>query len=487
MPATVYLVGAGPGDPELLTLKGRRVLALADVVLFDHLANDALLQFAPAHAKRIYVGKKKADHAFSQAEISAMLVGYARDGKTVVRLKGGDPFLFGRGGEEVEALAEAGVPFEVVPGVTSPLGIAAYCGVPLTHREHTSVVTLFTGHDVARIDWRSVAGGETLVIYMGLTNLPQIVERLIAHGRNPATPSMAVRWATRPDQQTVIAPLHELPAAVSQAKLKPPATVIIGDVVALSPRLGWYERLPLFGQKIVVTRAAEQAGAFAARLHELGAHVIEWPTIAIEPAADYAPLDQAIAHLESYDWLIFTSVNGVRFFFDRLDRSPRDLRSLRARLCAIGPATRHALEQLHLKVDLTPAQYVAESLLEALAGSEIAGKRFLLPRAAVARDVIPNQLREQGAHVDVVEAYRTVMPDHARDPLPATPDWITFTSSSTVRNFIEAQGAGALAGVRIASIGPITTQTIREFGLEVAAEARPYTVDGLLSALLEKV
>ena len=481
----VYLVGAGPGDPELLTLKGKRVLGEADAVLFDHLASEELLALAPASAERVYVGKKKSEHAFGQDEICAMLVERARAGKTVVRLKGGDPFIFGRGGEEVEALAGAGIPFEVVPGVTSPLGIAAYCGVPLTHREHTSVVTMFTGHDVEKIDWRSVSGAETLVIFMGLSNLKVIVERLIAHGRAPETPAMAVRWATRPDQQTVSSALADLPRVVAEVKMKPPATIVIGGVVELREKLGWYERLPLYGRTVVVTRAAEQAGGLAARLRQLGARVIEWPTIAIGPAASYAALDGAIARLESYDWLIFTSVNGVRCFVERLDGSQRDWRALRGRLCAIGPATRRALEQLHLKVDVTPAEYVAESLLEAFSKDDLTGKRVLLPRAAVARDVIPEELRRRGALIDVVEAYRTGMPEQARQPLPAKPDWITFTSSSTVRNFVEAQGVGVLEGVSIASIGPVTSETVRQYGLTVTVEAKPYTIDGLLNTLIQ--
>jgi len=414
-----------------------------------------------------------------------MLIERARAGRVVVRLKGGDPFIFGRGGEEVEALAEAGIPFEVVPGVTSPLGIAAYCGVPLTHREHTSVVTMFTGHDVERIDWRSVSGAETLVVFMGLSNLAVIVERLLANGRAPETPAMAVRWATRPDQQTVASALVDLPRAVAEAQMKPPATIVIGGVVELRDKLGWFERLPLFGRTIIVTRASEQAGGFAARLRQSGARVIEWPTIAIRPASSFQALDEAIARLESYDWVSFTSVNGVRCFVERLDGSGRDLRALRGRLCAIGPATRRALERLHLKVDLMPDEYVAESLLHAFEKENLAGKRVLLPRAAIARDLIPEELRRRGVFIDVVEAYRTEMPEQARQPLPARPDWITFTSSSTVRNFVEAQGVGVLDGVSIASIGPVTSGTVRQYGLRVAAEAKPYTIDGLLNALLQ--
>jgi uroporphyrinogen III methyltransferase / synthase len=485
----VYLVGAGPGDPELITLKGRRLLERADAVLYDHLANEALLNFAPPHAERLYVGKKKSDHEFSQAEICAMLIERARRGITVVRLKGGDPFLFGRGGEEAEALAEAGIPFEVVPGVTTPLGIAAYTGLPLTHREHTSAVTFVTGHAVRAIDWDRVGHAETLVIFMGLTTFADISRELIARGRAPETPAMAVRWATRPDQETIVGTLATLPGLIVQRGMKPPATIILGEVVQLREKLNWYERLPLFGQRIVVTRASGQAGALASRLELLGAAAIDLPTIEIQPAADYGPLDQAIAQLASYDWLIFTSANGVRAFVERMDRSAADLRTLRARLCAIGPATRAAIEALHLKVDLMGTEYVAEGLLKAFEGNPLAGARILLPRAAVARDLIAVELVRRGAQVDVVEAYRTALPqdaaERAREIFGGSrkPDWIAFTSSSTVRNFVSVAGAEALAGVRVASIGPVTSQTARELGIEVAVEARTFTIDGLVEAL----
>ena len=484
----VYLIGAGPGDPELLTLKGRRILEQADAVFYDHLAPAALLAFAPPHAERLYVGKKKSAHAFTQEEICAMLIERARRGLTVVRLKGGDPFLFGRGGEEAEALAEAGIPFEVVPGVTTPLGIAAYTGVPLTHREHTSAVTFVTGHAVETIDWGKIGHAETLVIFMGLTTFADIARELMARGRSPATPAMAVRWATRPDQETLTGTLATLPALIARRGMKPPATIILGEVVRLRDRLNWYERLPLFGKRIVVTRARGQADALSARLHALGAAVIELPTIEIRAAADYGPLDAAIADLASYDWLIFTSANGVRFFVERLDRSGRDLRALRAQICAIGPATRAAVEALHLKVDLMGQEYVAEGLLAAFAPYDLAGKRILLPRAAVARDLVPTELTRRGARVDVVEAYRTAVPADAAaqiaEAFRAQPDCITFTSSSTVQNFAAAAGTASLAGVNVVSIGPVTTSTARRLGIAVTAEARVFTIDGLVEAVL---
>jgi uroporphyrinogen III methyltransferase / synthase len=485
----VYLVGAGPGDPGLITVKGRKILERADSVLYDHLASGRLLDLAPATAERVYVGKKRSKHEFSQDEIAEMLIERARRGWNVVRLKGGDPFIFGRGGEEIEALAAAGIPFEIVPGVTTPLGIAAYTGVPLTHREHTSAVTFVTGHSVEAIDWSKVGASETIVLFMGVVNFPAIARELIRHGRSPKTPAMAVRWATRPDQHTIVGTLADLPGLIEHDALRPPATIVIGEVVALRQRFNWFERLPLFGQRIVVTRDRRQAMELAEPLEALGAETVLLPMIEIRPPVEADALNRAIEHLPDYDWILFTSVNGVRCFVEALDRSQRDLRALRAKLCAIGPATRAAVEALHLHVDRMPEEYVAESLLEALAGDDLKGKRILLPRAAVARDLVPVALRERGAIVDVVEAYRTVVPEDAsarvRELLEHKPDWITFTSSSTVKNFLAAAGREALRGVKIASIGPITSATAREHGLTVDVEANPHTIEGLVETLLK--
>ena len=466
----VYLVGAGPGDPGLITVKGRRLLESADAVLFDNTTPAALLALAPAQAERICAGAK------SQDEICAMLIDRARRGWNVVRLEGGDPFLCGRGGEEAEALAGAGVPFEIVPGVTVAQGIAAYTGVPLTRGKRTSAVTFATGN--------AAGAAETLVVCEGLAALAGI-----ARGRDGGTPAMAVRCATRAGQRTLTGTLATLPEIVERNGMEPPATIIVGEVVRLREKLNWYERLPLFGQRIVVTRAAGQAGALRARIEALGAGVIEMPTIEIQPAADYGPLDQAIAQLASYDWLIFTSANGVRAFLDRMDRSAADFRALRASICAIGPATRATIEALHLKVDLMGTEYVAESLLQAFENHPLEGTRILLPRAAVARDLIPVELARRGAQVDVVEAYRTVVPEDAARRASEIfggspkPDWIAFTSSSTVQNFVSVAGAEALAGVRVASIGPVTSRAARDLGIEVAVEARAFTIDGLVEAL----
>jgi uroporphyrinogen III methyltransferase / synthase len=480
----VYLVGAGPGDPELITLKGRRVLSLADSVLYDHLANPALLDLAPASAERLYVGKKRSQHLFTQAEICSLLIERAQAGKTVVRLKGGDPFIFGRGGEEVEALAAAGVPFEVVPGVTAPLGLAAYCGVPLTHRSHTSVVTFLTGHSVAAIDWSKVGTAETLVVFMGLEHIDDIVREVLRNGRAPGTPAMAVRWATRPDQRSVAGRLEDLPRLVHEHGLKPPATLLIGEVVDLREQLGWFEKLPLFGQRIAVTRARAQAGEVVSMLAELGADVCAVPVIELRP------VEGALPDVAGYDWVIFTSANAVEFFMARVRASGRDARAIRGQVCAIGTATRDALAAFGITPDLVPDDAIAEGVVEALKNHDMAGKRVLLPRAAEAREVIPEALRTRGAVVDIVDAYRNVVPDDAAESVREAwrkrkPDWITFTSGSTVKNFLAVAPAGSLEGVRVASIGPATSKVARQHGLEVHAESRVSNMEGLVQAIVE--
>ncbi len=486
-PGKVYLIGAGPGDPRLITVRGRDLIARADVILYDNLAPTSLLDLAPPESDKIYVGKKRAQHHLSQDEINRLLIDKARAGLLVARLKGGDPYIFGRGGEEGQALADAGIPFEIVPGVSSATGVAAYAGFPLTHRDWTPAVTFVTGHEADRVDWNRLGHTETLVIFMGLTTFESIAERLIAAGRSPETPAAAVRWGTRPDQQTVTGTIADLAARIAAAHLKPPALLVVGEVVSLRDRLDWFERLPLFGKRIVVTRPREQGQAVADRLRELGAEPILLPAIEIQPPEDFSPLDQAIERLETYDWLLFTSQNGVARFTERLDRSSRDLRAVAGKIAAIGPATAAALGALHLKVDLMPDEYVAESVLAAM-GSEVAGKRILLARAAVARDILPRELERRGAQVDVVPAYRSVAPpclaEDAQRLLPEA-DWITFTSSSTVTNLVEAAGVDLLREPKLASIGPITSKTLLDHGLEAAVEAEPYTMEGLLAAIVK--
>ena len=479
----VALVGAGPGDPGLVTVRGLECIRRADVIFYDNLAAPALLVHARPECEKIYVGKKRTEHALTQEQINALLVEHARAGRRVVRLKGGDPFLFGRGGEEAEALAEAGIPFEVVPGVSSAMGAAAYAGIPLTHREHTSAVTFVTGHAVEKIDWRRVGASETIVVFMGLVTFGEIAKRLIEAGRPPATPAVAVRWATRADQRTICGTLGDLAERIAEAGLKPPTLIVVGEVVRLREKLDWFEHLPLFGKTVVVTRAREQAGVLAGKLRELGARVVDIPTIEIQPPSDWKPLDGAISRLESFDWLIFTSANGVRFFTQRLDASARDLRELRARICAIGPSTAAAVAALHLKVDLMPKEYVAESVVAALEKIPLEGARILLPRAAVARDLIPTELEKRAARVTVVEAYRTVPARDVEWPEGLRPDWIAFTSSSTVENFHALFGAERLQGVRVASIGPVTSATARRLGMDVTVEAGEHTVEGLVEAI----
>ena len=474
----VYLVGAGPGDPKLITVRGKELLERADVVLYDRLAHPALLTLAPLKAERIYVGKKASSHEMPQAEIAALMIAKAQEGKQVVRLKGGDPLLFGRASEELTALADAGVDFEIVPGVTSASGLAAYAGIPITDRDFVSAVTFVSGHDPAAIDWRPTRA--TLVIFMGATQFGEIARRMIESGWPPSTPAMGVRWATRTSQHSVVGTLETLFAQL--APLKPPIIIVVGQVVTLSGRFNWFEKLPLFGKRVVITREQLQAPQFSAQLRELGAEVVECPVIEIRPIPGPPP-----AGLCEYDWVIFTSVNGVRHFVDRLD----DIRELKGKIAAVGASTKAALEALHLKVDLVPADYVAEGIVAAFANEDLLGKRILLPRASVARDLVPDELAKRGACVDVLDVYRTVVPENAPGYAEQAfsgrekPNWVTFTSSSTVKNLLAIVDRQKLDGVRIASIGPVTSATIEKHGLHVDCEANPHTMNGLLSALLD--
>lgn len=490
---TVYLVGAGPGDPDLLTLRARELLEHADLVLYDNLSSPEVLAFASRHAERCYVGKKRAVRVFEQSAINALMVDAASLGKVVVRLKGGDPYVFGRGGEEAQALLGAGVPFEVVPGVTSALGAAAYAGMPLTHRDYTQSVTMLTGHDVDLIDWKCLASRQTLVVFMGLMSLPKIAERLIAAGLDANTHAAAVRWVTRGDQEVVVDSLAGLSAAVRERGLKPPALVIIGEIVRLRQEIDWFDKLPLRGKTVVVTRAASQSATLCRQLRRLGARVVPVPVIAFDRPSEWGPADRAIRNLPSYDWLVFTSVNGVDRFVERLDASRRDLRDLPPRICAIGPATADRIRALHLRVDLVPGEFVTESLTESFRSIRMTGRRVLIPRAEQARELLPRQLERMGSEVDVVPVYRTVLPGSSREMALAAwnetdpPDWVTVTSSSTVRNLAQLIPAGDLSRSRLASIGPVTTATAREIGLHVSAQASTYTTDGLVEAMCSVV
>ena len=493
----VSLIGAGPGDPGLLTLHGMEALTAADVVVYDYLANPVLLAHARPEAERLYVGKKAGNHTLSQDEINALLVERGLAGQRVVRLKGGDPFVFGRGGEEALALAKAGVLFEVVPGVTSAVAAPAYAGIPVTHRGLASSFAVITGHEdptkeETALDWSRLATGvDTLVFLMGVGNLPQIVEQLIAHGRPPDTPAVLVRWGTLPGQQTVSGTLANIAERVRVAGLRPPAVTIVGPVAGLRDHLHWFEDRPLFGQRVLVTRTRQQASALSTRLRSLGAEAIELPTIRVAPPDDWAPLDSAITGLSNYDWIVFTSVNGVDHFWARLSAAGLDARALHGlRLAAIGPATAAELQAYGLRADYVPGEYVAEAVASGL--GEVRGLRVLLPRADIARPALADLLREGGAKVVEVDAYRTLQPetdpDELRDLL-ARVTVATFTSSSTVRNLAAmAASAGldllqALQHATVACIGPITAETARELGLVVNVVAEEYTIQGLVAAL----
>jgi uroporphyrinogen III methyltransferase/synthase len=480
---TVYLVGAGPGDPGLITVRGAELLARAEVVVFDRLAHPSLLELAPAAAERIDVGKAPGRVAMDQDGINATLVEHGLAGRLVVRLKGGDPFVFGRGGEEAEALIDAGLPFEVVPGITSAIAAPAYAGIPVTHRGLSTHVTIVTGHeDPAKgstdTDWPALArAGGTLVVLMGAGRLDTIVDLLMANGREPETPVAAVRWGTRAEQSTTRATL----ATITALGVESPSAIVVGPVAGLD--LAWFEARPLFGRRIVVTRAREQASGLRARLEELGAEVIELPTIEIEP------LPVAVPPLADVTWLAFTSANGVDGFFSRgLAARGLDVRALGdVRVAAIGPGSAAALARVGVRPDLVPERFVAESLLEAFPPA-LTGQRVVLARAEQARDVLPEGLERLGYTVDVLPVYRTrtATPDRAElERVQAGEvDAITFTSSSTVTNFCELVGALPDPAPLVVSIGPVTSDTARARGLTVAAAADPHSIDGLVAALL---
>ena len=498
----IYLVGSGPGDPGLFTLKGVRCMEEADAVVYDRLAPKALLGYAKPEAEKIYVGKKPGNPTMSQGEINDLLVEKGRAGMTVVRLKGGDPYIFGRGGEEALALKRAQLPFEVVPGVTSGVAAPAYAGIPVTHRNVATSVAFVTGHEDPTkgnnqdVDWEKLANGaDTLVLYMGVGRLEEISKGLIAAGRNPDTPVACVRWGTVPEQRTIQGTLKDIADRVAEAGLKPPAIIVVGDVVALRETgLDWYERRPLFGRRVVVTRARTQAGELSAHLGKLGAEVHEFPTIEKSPPEDFGPLDAAIRDLDSFGLIVFTSVNGVEAFLKRLQHHGLDLRALprEAKVAAIGPATAQRIEQAGLRVDVLPEEYRAEALIEALGAHPLAGERVLIPRAKVAREVLPEKLREAGAEVVVPPAYQSVPSSEGKEEVSlrlqcGEIDCVTFTASSTVENFVGAFGAEEaarlLVGTRVACIGPITADTARKHGLRVDAEGKEYTIVGLIEAV----
>ena len=498
---TVYLVGAGPGDAGLLTLRGAELLRRADVVLHDALVNPDLLRLAPAGAELIARGKNM---SMPQEKITALLIARAREGKCVVRLKGGDPYIFGRGGEEAEALAAAKIHFEVVPGVSSIVAAPNYAGIPLTHRDHCSSFTVFTGHEdpddaktALRHDQIAKIPG-TKVVLMGTEKLSDWTKSIIQHGMSPETPVAMIRWGTTGRQQTVTGTLATIAGLAVEKKLSPPVLTIIGDVVKLRGKLNWFEKRPLFGRRVVVTRRSEQAGSFAQRLTELGADVLEVPTIKIMRPKETDAIVDALLGLNAYDWLVFTSVNGVTAFFDIFFRRFQDLRDIGGvRIAAVGPATAAKLRELHLQVDLTPDEFTGKKIAAAFEKFEtIENLKMCLLRAEVANPDLPKALEELGAIVDDIAIYKTVA--ETEDPtgagatlLESGADWITFTSGSTVEHFHARFDLPKLLKkfpqTKLASIGPETSKAIRTLGLEPALEAKAHTTDGLIGALLKTV
>lgn len=489
------LAGAGPGDLGLITLHAREAVEQAQVVVYDYLCNPEILKWAPADAEVIFAGKKSGEHTLRQEEINQFLIDKTKEGKRVVRLKGGDPFVFGRGGEEAEALAAAGLAFEIVPGVSSAIAVPAYAGIPLTHRDLASSFTVFTGHEdpakvATTIDYQGlVAGNGTLVMLMGVERLASIVPALLANGANPRLPVALIRWGTTGRQQTLIGDLGSIVKASSG--FQPPAIAVFGRVVELREKLKWFERRPLFGRRIVVTRTRKQASALSAKLRILGADVYELPTIRVEPPENLMEFGELVRDAFEYDWLIFTSANGVDAFFDMFYRLYDDARSIgNVKIAAIGPATAQRIKSFHLSVDLQPKEFIAEAIIDGLLEfGSVENLKFLIVRALGAREVLPKRLAELGAIVDEATAYRTV-PETSdisgtRERFQSEgADLVTFTSSSTVENFLALKLPWP-PQMKTASIGPITSETLRKNGLPVDAEAVRYDVDGLVGAILK--
>jgi len=496
----VCLVGAGPGDPQLITVKGLKCIGEADVIVYDRLVNDRLLEAAHPDVERIYVGKSSSGHTMSQVEINDLLISKAKEGKVVVRLKGGDPFVFGRGGEEAEALAGQSIPFEIVPGVTSAMAVPAYAGIPVTHRGLASSMAIVTGHEdstrgESSIAWEKLAtGADTLVFLMGMEHLPQIVEQLLANGRPATTPVALIRDGAGPRQQAIVGTLATIAAQAAENNFTPPAVVVVGSVVSLRDKLRWFDNQPIFGKRVLVTRSRHQASRLSELLDQQGAEPIEMPTISIEAMPDYQELDKALAGLSDYAWVTFTSANGVDAFLDRLLKQGLDARELKGiKICAIGPATAKALAQLGLVVDYMPKEYVSESIIEGFADKDILGKRILLPRAEEARPELVEGLSRLGALVDEIPVYRTAQPSETLSRgkqmiIDGEIDITTFTSSSTVRNLISLLGRDwqSVNNTTVACIGPITAAAATDLGLTVDVVAREHTIPGLVQAIVER-
>lgn len=501
MTGMVYLVGAGPWDPGLITVKGLKALKKADVIIYDRLANPQLLNHAKENVERIYVGKSSDHHTHTQEEINDLLVEKAKQGLTVVRLKGGDPFVFGRGGEEAERCVEEGIPFEVIPGITSAIAVPAYAGIPVTHRDMNASFSVVTGYERKEKNEPSVSfaslakATETQVFLMGVKNLPYIVERLRKYGRSGDTPVALIRWGTKMEQETLTGTLEDIVEKAEERKFRPPAVIVVGEVVRLREKLAWFEQKPLFGKRVLVTRAREQSQSLSEKIHELGGESLEFPVIKITRPKRQAFLDQSLRDLHEYDWIIFTSVNGVKFFFSRLRELKIDIRQMgKAKIAAIGPKTAEALWEKGLLVDVIPEEYQAEGLIESLRHQVKAGEKILLPRANIARKILAVKLAEMGCEVTDADAYDTEtetgnVSEIVEGLREGTIHVITFTSPSTVRNFVrslqtvEKDVPSLLKGVHIVCIGPITAQTAGELGLKVDGIAKEYTIEGLVEVL----
>jgi len=495
----VYLVGAGPGDPGLISKKGLEYLTQAGVIIYDRLLDERLLDLASPEAERIYVGKTAGQHTKEQSEINQLLVEKAKEGKTVVRLKGGDPFVLGRGGEEAEALANSHIPFEVVPGISSAVAVPAYAGIPLTHRGLASSFAVITGHEApgkesSNIAWEKLATGvDTLVFLMGMHNLSEIVKQLLAHGRHPNTPVAVIKDGTTPNQHTIIGGLTDIVAKVKNHHFRPPAVIVVGEVVRLREKLRWFDSRPLFGKRVLVTRARQQASALSWLLSERGAQPIELPAIDIKSIANTGELDQAISNLAHYQWLVFTSVNGVEAFFQRLHNLHLDSRALKnLKIGAIGPATAKALEKKGIIPDYLPDVYTSEGLIDGLRNCDIAGQRFLLPRADIADKELAEGITQLGAEVHGVVTYRTLPAVKAISPakqmlLSERIDIIIFTSPSTVSNLVAAleDKREVISSAKIACIGPKTADMAASAGLRVDIVASEHTIPGLVAAIEE--
>ncbi len=491
----VYLVGAGPGDPKLITIRGAELIAKGDVIVNDRLANPKLLKLARTDAEIIYVGKASRDHTLPQEEIIRTIIELANQGKTIVRLKGGDPFVFGRGGEEAEALAQAGIEYEIVPGISSSIAAAAYAGIPVTHRNVSTSLGIVTGHEAAGkadsdIKWDKISTGlDTLVFLMGVENLANIVRELIDNGRPANTPVAVVQWGTHPAQRTVTGTLADIVDVVQRCGITAPAITIVGEVVNLRQTIAWFEKRPLFGKRIIVTRAESSGDSLTTHLEELGAQVDEFPVIKFIAPPNYQPIDAAIAELDTFDWIIFTSANGVDWLIKRLFERETDIRALGdAKLAAIGPKTADALRKFGLRVDYVPSEYVAESVVSEFP-ENIDGKKILIPRALEAREELPTGLRNLGAEVTVAPVYQTVtdssiaqsLREHIRDNAV---DMVTFTSASTVNSFFELLSDVPMPlDVLAACIGPITAQAAGKHGLNNVVMASEYTIEGLVDSL----